>query len=62
MVSYWGYDHSEGSPSEEGLQKDAKAIFNYAYKSDIINPHNIFLFGRSLGGAVAVYTVSIFQN
>jgi len=60
MVSYWGYDHSDGTPSEEGIEKDAWAIFNYAYKSDIINPHSIFLFGRSLGGAVAIYTASLF--
>ena len=60
MISYRGYDHSEGSPSEEGLMKDGKAIFNWAFKSEMIDPWNIYVYGRSLGGAVAIYTATLF--
>lgn len=54
MVAYRGYSDSEGTPSEEGLSLDAEAIFEYLENSPDINPESIFLFGRSLGGAVAI--------
>lgn len=55
VVAYRGYSDSQGSPSEAGLELDAMAVFHYAQASDIINQDRLYLFGRSLGGAVAIY-------
>ena len=54
IVGYRGYGHSQGSPSESGLELDAEAIFKYALENKDINNLKIFLFGKSLGGAVAI--------
>ena len=54
ILAYRGYGDSEGEPSEKGLGLDAEATLDYALsRTDIINPDRIFVFGRSLGGAVA---------
>lgn len=53
IIDYRGYGNSEGTPSENGLKLDAEATLEYALSRDDINPNRIFLFGRSLGGAVA---------
>jgi len=50
-VDYRGYGNSEGSPSEEGLYKDARAAMNWLeqhYKTPIL------IYGESLGTGVAV--------
>jgi fermentation-respiration switch protein FrsA (DUF1100 family) len=31
IVGYRGYGHSEGNPSESGLELDADSIFDFAY-------------------------------
>ncbi len=54
IVGYRGYGHSEGTPSEPGLEKDAEAIFEFALEHKEINNQSIFTIGRSLGGAVSV--------
>jgi len=55
ILAYRGYGHSEGTPSELGLQLDAEATLEYALsRDDIINKDRIFVHGSSLGGAVAV--------
>lgn len=54
LVEYRGYGFSEGSPSEEGLYTDAQASIDYLYKRNDINKNEIIVFGRSLGGAVAI--------
>ena len=54
--AYRGYSDSEGSPSEEGLKEDADAIMNYIQNEPLINSTTVFIQGRSLGGAVAMYT------
>lgn len=58
LVAYRGYSDSEGTPSEQGLKKDAFAIATYA--TDYAKDHgkNLYLFGSSLGGAVAVHVAS----
>ena len=53
IIDYRGYGNSEGVPSEEGLRLDAEATLEYALNREDINNDRIFLFGRSLGGAVA---------
>ena len=55
LVDYRGYGLSEGSPSQAGLVMDAEAALDYMlHRRDVCDPDKIFLFGRSLGGAVAV--------
>lgn len=53
IIDYRGYGNSEGSPSEAGLKLDAEATLEYALNREDINNNRIFVFGRSLGGAVA---------
>jgi fermentation-respiration switch protein FrsA (DUF1100 family) len=55
ILSYRGYGASEGSPSEEGLCVDAETAWNYILSRDDIDRSRVYLFGRSLGGAVALY-------
>jgi pimeloyl-ACP methyl ester carboxylesterase len=54
IVSYRGYGASTGKPSERGLLLDGEAAFKYLKMRDDIDPTKIVVFGRSLGGAVAV--------
>lgn len=58
IVGYRGFGHSEGIPNEAGLRLDAEAIFDWAIANPQINNSKIFIFGRSLGGAVAVHLCS----
>jgi len=53
-AEYRGFGASEGTPSEAGLKQDAQAFLDFAWGNDSIDRSKIFLFGRSLGGAVAV--------
>jgi len=50
MVSYRGYSGSTGSPSEEGLKRDAEAAYRYLAS---YAPGRIVLYGESLGTGVA---------
>ncbi|CAG9763377.1 unnamed protein product [Ceutorhynchus assimilis] len=54
LVEYRGYGLSEGSPSEEGLYLDARASLDYLFSRNDVNHSEIVVFGRSLGGAVAI--------
>ena len=51
---YRGYGESEGSPTEAGLYRDADAAFGFLRDSLGIQPGRIWIFGHSLGSAVAV--------
>lgn len=54
---YRGYGFSDGQPSEEGLIEDALAAWAWldeAAKAGRINGQRVFVFARSLGGAVAI--------
>jgi pimeloyl-ACP methyl ester carboxylesterase len=53
LVDYRGYGRSSGSPSEAGLERDARAIYEAA-TSRGFPPEGIVVFGESLGSAVAV--------
>ena len=53
LVDYRGYGKSEGSPSEEGLGLDARAVYDVARQRGF-PPERIVVFGESLGSAVAV--------
>lgn len=54
LFDYRGYGHSDGQPTESGLYRDAVAA--WALLSDRADTRNAprIIFGRSLGGAVAV--------
>ncbi|GAB6023969.1 Alpha/beta hydrolase domain-containing protein 13 [Chamberlinius hualienensis] len=58
MLEYRGYGKSEGSPSEEGLYLDAQAAMDHLISRGDIDPLKLLVFGRSLGGAVAVNLAS----
>ena len=52
LVDYRGYGRSEGHPSEEGLYRDARAV--YAQALTRFRADQIVLFGESLGSAVTI--------
>ncbi len=49
---YGGYGRSTGSPSEARACADARAVWQYLTETRHIDPREVILFGRSLGGAV----------
>jgi fermentation-respiration switch protein FrsA (DUF1100 family) len=54
IIDYRGYGKSDGRPSEEGLYVDARAAWDYLTTTRGIPPARIVIFGKSLGGAVAI--------
>ncbi|ELT92541.1 hypothetical protein CAPTEDRAFT_92523 [Capitella teleta] len=58
LVEYRGFGKSGGKPSEQGLYLDAACAMDYLLKRSDINPKKLVLFGRSLGGAVAIQAAS----
>jgi fermentation-respiration switch protein FrsA (DUF1100 family) len=56
IFDYRGYGKSTGNPSEKGIYVDGQAAYDYLVEKEHISPGNIVLFGRSLGGAVAIET------
>lgn len=54
LFDYRGYGHSTGQPSEEGLYRDGEVAWEHLIErvDTVMAPRLIF--GRSLGGAVAV--------
>ncbi len=55
IFSYRGYGLSEGEfPSEEQVYTDAEAAWNYLVGRREIEPGHIFIYGHSIGGAVAI--------
>ena len=55
IFDYRGYGKSKGSPHEQGLYKDVNAAWTYLRKEKGYKKENIIIFGRSLGGAVAMW-------
>lgn len=58
LVEYRGYGRSGGSPSEYGLYLDAEAGMDFLLQRSDLDKRKIFIFGRSLGGAVATQLAS----
>ena len=54
IIDYAGYGKSEGSASENSLYLSANAAWHYLISEKNIKAKDIIIFGRSLGGAVAV--------
>lgn len=60
MVEYRGYGNSDNvKPNEHGLKLDAQAALLFAHQHTGIDSSQIFIFGRSLGGSVAIYLAHI---
>ncbi len=53
IIDYRGYGQSDGKPTEAGLYLDADAAWRWLTKVRGVQPRDIVVFGRSLGGAVA---------
>ena len=58
VAGYRGYGRSEGKPSEEGLYADARAAWGYVTVDRGVVPGRVVVFGKSLGGGVAVNLAS----
>jgi fermentation-respiration switch protein FrsA (DUF1100 family) len=54
IFDYRGYGHSAGRPDEEGTYRDAEAAWDYLTRVRKVAPQTIVVFGRSLGGAIAI--------
>jgi dipeptidyl aminopeptidase/acylaminoacyl peptidase len=55
IVSYRGYGLSDGKfPSESQMYADADAAWNYLVGQKKIVPGRIFIYGHSIGGAIAI--------
>lgn len=54
-LSYRGYGKSTGTPSEIGLKIDADTALNFIQNHTTLKDTSLILYGRSLGGAVAIY-------
>lgn len=54
IIDYAGYGNSEGSASENNLYQSADAAWHYLITEKELKAKDIIIFGRSLGGAVAV--------
>ncbi len=53
IIAYRGFSGNKGSPTEQGLYKDARAA-KYWLNLNNISDENIIVYGESLGTAVAV--------
>ena len=54
IFDYRGYGQSDGSPNEEHIYADAQAAYDWLINQKGCQPDEMILFGRSLGGVVAV--------
>ncbi len=55
MIDYRGYGNSQGRfPTEARVYQDASIAWNYLTQEKRFSPEEIFIYGYSLGGAIAV--------
>jgi fermentation-respiration switch protein FrsA (DUF1100 family) len=63
IFDYRGYGRSEGAPDVKGIQLDAEAALETLLFTLLREKNDrIIVFGKSLGGAVAVYTIANSPN
>ena len=56
MIDYRGYGKSEGDfPSESQVYEDAQFAWDYLVKQRGVNPNQVYIYGHSLGGAIAIH-------
>ena len=58
LLDYRGYGRSSGIPSARGTLADARAAWDYLITEQNQNDSDIVIYGRSLGGAVAIALAS----
>jgi fermentation-respiration switch protein FrsA (DUF1100 family) len=64
-IDYRGYGDSTGTPSEDGLITDAECGLGWLLKrarDGVIDGSKVFIFGRSLGGAVSISLAEKIQD
>ena len=55
IIDYRGYGRSKGQfPREAEIYRDSQIAWDYLTEERQIKPQNIFIYGHSLGGAVAI--------
>jgi fermentation-respiration switch protein FrsA (DUF1100 family) len=54
IFDYRGYGRSGGKPDEKGLYQDSQAAYDFLKIKKQIDPKELIIFGRSLGGACAI--------
>ncbi|WP_414551523.1 alpha/beta hydrolase [Anabaena sp. CCY 0017] len=55
LIDYRGFGRSEGDfPNEKRVYEDAAVAWNYLVKEQQILPNKIFIYGHSMGGAIAI--------
>ncbi|MCC3420586.1 MAG: alpha/beta fold hydrolase [Microcoleus sp. PH2017_29_MFU_D_A] len=55
LIDYRGYGKSQGDfPSESRVYEDVEQAWDYLVKQRGINPNQIYIYGHSLGGAIAI--------
>ena len=62
IIDYRGYGSSSGVPSEEGTYIDAESAWLFLKNKKHINENDIIIFGRSLGGAVAIWLAHKYRS
>lgn len=64
IFDYRGYGNSEGRPTLKGVHIDAGSALDTLFNLPYTNKKRVIVFGQSLGGAIAVYTVanSLYKN
>ncbi len=62
IFDYSGFGLSEGRPTERGTYEDADAAWRYLIETKREPPERVVLFGRSLGGAVAIELAKRLMN
>ncbi|MDH5649185.1 MAG: alpha/beta fold hydrolase [Gammaproteobacteria bacterium] len=58
LLDYRGYGASQGKANLDGVHEDARAALDYLVARKDIPPNKIIVFGQSLGGAIAIFTVA----
>ena len=58
IFDYRGYGRSLGSPSEQGLYRDAQAAYQYLLSRNDIQKDKIVVYGKSIGANVAINLAS----
>ena len=62
LWDYRGYGKSSGSPTEQNCYDDAVACFQWMQNSRGLVARDIIVFGRSLGGAIAIELAGRVEN
>ncbi len=58
IIDYRGYGWSGGEPTLKGVHRDADAALEKLFSMPETDPDRIVVLGQSLGGSIAIYTVT----